>query len=197
MSCVRDGWMPQTKPRAGLRRIIPLAAAALALGVVSLPYAAAAAPAAETLSNVRDATAGYTDPAAALAGGYELFTDAADLACIEQPGMGGMGVHYRSPARMQSGTLDPARPQALVYQRTSDGRLQLGAVEYVVFQAEWDATHSTPPSLFGQDFMLMPADNRFGLPQFYQLHAWIWRANPSGVFNMWNPDVACTSDSEQ
>jgi hypothetical protein len=95
---------------------------------------------------------------------------------------------------MQSGTLDPARPQALVYQRSSDGRLQLGAVEYVVFQAEWDATHSSPPSLFGQDFMLMPADNRFGLPQFYQLHAWIWRANPSGIFNMWNPDVACDSE---
>jgi hypothetical protein len=97
---------------------------------------------------------------------------------------------------MQSGTLDPTRPQALVYQRTSDGRLQLGAAEYVVFQAEWDATHSSPPSLFGEDFMLMPADNRFGLPPFYQLHAWIWKANPSGIFNMWNPDVACTSDSD-
>jgi hypothetical protein len=187
--------MPQTKPRLGY--IIPLAVAALALGIVLMPYAAAAAPTAETVSNVRDSTAGFNDPAAALAGGYELFTDAADLACIEQTGMGGMGVHYRNPARMQSGTLDPARPQALVYQRTSDGRLQLGAVEYLVFQAEWDATHASPPSLFGQSFMLMPADNRFGLPQFYQLHAWIWKTNPSGIFNMWNPDVACASDSEQ
>jgi hypothetical protein len=183
------------KPCAGLRRLIPLVAAALGLGVVSLPYAAAAAPTAETVSNVRDATAGFSDPAAALADGYELFTDAADLACIDQPGMGGMGVHYRNPARMQNGTLDPARPQALVYQRTPGGRLQLGAVEYVVIQSDWDAAHPSPPSLFGQDFMLMPADNRFGLPPFYQLHAWIWKTNPSGTFNMWNPDVTCTPDS--
>lgn len=192
----RSGWMPQMKSSARRGHIIPLAAAALAAGIVLLPYAAAAAPTSETLTNVRDATAAFSDPAAALAGGYELFTDAADLACIEQPGMGGMGVHYRNLARMQSGTLDPVRPQALVYQRTSDGRLQLGAVEYVVFQADWDATHSAPRSLFGQSFMLMTADNRFGLPQFYQLHAWIWKANPSGTFIMWNPDVACAPDSE-
>ena len=29
--------------------------------------------------------------------------------------------------------------------------------------------------------MLMPADNRFGLPPFYQLRAWFWRTNP----NVW------------
>ena len=177
-------------------RVVPITAAVLALGAVLLPYAAAAAPTAESLSNVRDATAAFSDPAAALASGYQLLTDKADLACIEQPGMGGMGVHYLQQALVQNATLDPARPQALVYQRTGDGRLQLGAVEYVVFQSDWDATHSAPPSLFGQSFMLMPADNRLGLPPFYQLHAWIWKANPTGTFNMWNPDVTCATSPE-
>ena len=33
--------------------------------------------------------------------------------------------------------------------------------------------------------------NRFGLPAFYSLHAWIWKHNPSGTFSMWNPNVSC------
>ena len=73
-----------------------------------------------------------------------------------------------------------------------DGRLQLVALEYVVIQAAWDAAHSGPPTLFGQTFMLNPAGNRFGLPAFYALHAWIWSNNPSGTFNPWNPRVGCS-----
>jgi hypothetical protein len=175
-----------------IKQLVPVAIVAFSLAAVILPNAAIGAPTSESLSNVRDATAAFSDPVAALAAGYELSTDAADLACIDQPGAGAMGIHYRNAALLQSGKVDPTRPQTLVYQRTPDGRLQLGAAEYVVLQADWDASHSAPPLLFGQDFMLMPADNRFGLPPFYQLHAWIWKANPSGTFNMWNPDVTCT-----
>jgi hypothetical protein len=188
--------MPQTHPHAYVRKLVPLAVAVLALGAVALPSAAVAGTSAESVTNVRDSTAIFHDPAAALAGGYSLMTDKADLACLDQPGSGAMGVHYRNSALFQSGTIDAARPQALVYQRTEDGRLQLGAVEYIVLQADWDATHSSPPSLFGQTFMLMPAENRMGWPAFYQLHAWVWQANPSGMFSMWNPGVTCTPSSD-
>ena len=34
-----------------------------------------------------------------------------------------------------------------MYERAAEGRLQLGAVEYVVLQAGWDATHGAPPLL--------------------------------------------------
>ena len=61
----------------------------------------------------------------------------------------------------------------------------------MVFQSSWDAAHSAPPTLFGQKFMLNPADNRFGLPAFYALHAWIWKHNPKGTFEPWNPQVRC------
>jgi len=148
----------------------------------------------ETLANARDATAIYTDPSAALAGGYTLLTDAAGLACIDMPGQGAMGVHYVNGALIQGGTLDPARPQALVYQVQRNGQVQLVAVEYVVFQSAWDASHKEPPTLFGQTFMLNPADNRFGLPAFYSLHAWIWKHNPSGTFAPFNPQVRCQPD---
>jgi hypothetical protein len=71
--------------------------------------------------------------------------------------------------------------------------MTLVAVEYVTFQAQWDATHKSRPKLFGQTFMLTPDGNRFGLPAFYSLHAWIWKHNPDGTFAMWNPTVHCPS----
>jgi hypothetical protein len=32
------------------------------------------------------------------------------------------------------------------------------------------------------------APNRYGLPAFYSLHAWVWKPNPAGQYAMWNPD---------
>jgi hypothetical protein len=49
--------------------------------------------------------------------------------------------------------------------------------------------------LFGSKFMLIPAGNRFGLPAFYALHAWVWKHNPSGTFAQWNPQVHCPSQA--
>jgi hypothetical protein len=37
----------------------------------------------------------------------------------------------------------------------------------------------------------VPAGNRYGLPSFYELHAWLWKPNPSGVFADYNPRVHC------
>jgi hypothetical protein len=45
--------------------------------------------------------------------------------------------------------------------------------------------------LFGQEFELVPAGNRYGIPAFYELHAWIWKFNPLGLFADWNPRVHC------
>jgi hypothetical protein len=33
--------------------------------------------------------------------------------------------------------------------------------------------------------------NRCGLPPFYELHVWAWRANPHGAFVDWNTRVSC------
>jgi hypothetical protein len=176
------------------KRLISVAVATLAICAVVLPAVAVAGTTGESVANVRDATAGFNNPAAALAAGYDLLTDAADLACIDQPGAGTMGIHYVKGSLVQAGTIDVARPQALVYERTPEGQLQLAAVEYVVLQAGWDVTHGAPPSLFGEQFMLTPADNRYGLPAFYSLHAWIWKENPTGMFSMWNPSASCTSN---
>jgi hypothetical protein len=146
------------------------------------------------LANARDATAIYNEPTAALAAGYELLTDAAGMACIEMSGMGAMGVHYVKGALVQSGVLDAARPQALVYEVQPNGQQHLVAVEYVVFQSAWDAGHGAPPTLFGQKFILNPEGNQFGLPAFYALHAWVWKHNTAGTFASWNPQVGCAEE---
>jgi hypothetical protein len=147
------------------------------------------------LAAVRAATAHYHDVSVAKANGYATFTDAAGIACIANLPAGTMGVHYVSGDLVAGGTLDPLKPQALVYEPGEHGHLRLVAVEYIAFQAQWDATHSAPPMLLGHGFMLTPAPNRYGIPAFYSLHAWVWKHNPSGMFAMWNPTVHCGHDS--
>ena len=79
--------------------------------------------------------------------------------------------------------------------------LHLAALEYVVLKSDWDASQrspgagaletAAPPRLFGHQFDFTDAPNRYGLPPFYSLHAWLWKKNPAGTFEMWNPRVHC------
>jgi hypothetical protein len=147
------------------------------------------------LDAVRGATGRFHSLTVAQANGYALLKDKAGIACIDNPGVGAMGVHYVNGTFVNSGQVDPLKPQALVYEPAANGQLKLVAVEYVTFRQQWDATHNAPPMLFGQPFMLTPDGNRFGLPAFYSLHAWIWQNNPTGMFSMWNPTVSCDAAS--
>jgi hypothetical protein len=137
----------------------------------------------------------FLDVAGAQSAGYAKLADAAGITCIAQPGEGAMGIHYVNGTFVGDTMLDAGKPEAAVYEPQANGRLRLVALEYIVFQDKWDAAHSSPPKLFGQTFMLTPAPNRFGIPAFYSLHAWIWKANPAGTFAMWNPNVHCPKTS--
>jgi hypothetical protein len=37
----------------------------------------------------------------------------------------------------------------------------------------------------------VPAPNRYGVPSFYQIHVWLWKSNPAGIFSDWNERVSC------
>jgi hypothetical protein len=91
------------------------------------------------------------------------------------------------------GAIDPLQPEALMYQPATDGSYRLVGVEYLVFAAAWDSAHAAPPSLFGHTFSLVEAGNRYSLPPFYELHAWIWNENPNGMFFEWNPRITCAA----
>ena len=141
---------------------------------------------------VRDATVAYQDVEAAKAAGYDFrLTDLQGLSCIESA-EGGMGVHMVNLGLL-NGTIEETKPEVMVYAESPNtGRLKLVAVEYVVFKADWSG--SSPPALFGREFDFVDAPNRYGLPPFYALHAWIWRGNPSGQLNAWNPKIDCGTD---
>ena len=168
-----------------VKHLMALTAMALA---ATAPTAAAASG---DLPAARAGTAGFHANDAAVAADYGEFKDAHGIACIDQPGEGGMGIHYVNGDLVGDDKVNPATPEALVYEPSRNGRLRLVAVEYIVFQSAWDATHNSPPSLFGREFELVESGNRYGIPPFYELHAWLWRHNPSGMFVDWNPRVSC------
>ncbi len=149
-----------------------------------------AADEAGNASGIRTATEQYQGVAAAEDAGYALLKDTAGIACIDDP-TGAMGIHYANGDLVAGGVIDALKPQVLVYEPGEGDAPHLAAVEYVVIQEGWDATHDAAPSLFGHEFMLTPAGNRYGLPAFYSLHDWAWKTNPDGEFAMWNPDVSC------
>ncbi len=135
------------------------------------------------LAPVRAATAGYHRLAAAQEAGYELVPGLDH--CFGNPGVGAMGYHYIDVDALDT-TLEATHPEAMVYASQPNGRLRLVAVEYIVPADAWDASGSSVlPELFGQEFHLN-AD--LGV---YVLHAWIWKNNPAGIFEDWNPNVTC------
>jgi hypothetical protein len=164
------------------------------IAIVLLATPSPANAGAADLSTARAATAQFQQIDAATAAGYGEFHDAANIACIESPGVGVMGIHYVNGTLVGDAVLDPARPEALVYQRLPNTKLRLVAAEYIVFQGAWEATGSTTgPTLFGQPLKLVPMPNRYGLPPFYEIHAWIWQNNPSGMFKDFNPSGSCAN----
>lgn len=145
------------------------------------------------IGSARAATDQFTRPPAAKQAGYGLFKDAKGVACIEMSGAGAMGIHYVNGSLIDS-KVQLRHPEALVYRFTRNGHLRLAALEYVVLRKDWVAAHGSGaprPRLYGHRFNFTPAGNRYGLPAFYSLHAWVWYGNPAGRFAMWNPRVHC------
>jgi hypothetical protein len=177
------------------RRVVAVLAgtALMVTAAVSAQAAPSARPATKTatVTDLRHATNRFHDLTRAENSGYGFFTDAQGIACIDMPGMGGMGVHFVDSALVGDPTEHALHPEALVYRLDAKGRLRLAAVEYVVIASAWDATHQAAPKLYGQSFALTPAGNRYGLPAYYSLHAWAWYHNPAGMFAPYNPRVQC------
>jgi len=134
------------------------------------------------LATARQGTAEYHKVSHAEAAGYVTTLDL--LGCFENPGVGGMGLHYLNPSLLD-GDVDARTPEALVYEMTNDG-LKLAGVEYIVPLTAWH--RDDPPELFGEHFHV----NR--TLSLWVLHAWIWTPNLTGMFQDWNPSVALCPD---
>ena len=183
------------RPASRWPLLVGLSILILTLSVIP---AAAASGGQSAVAGAREATARFHDQSAADAAGYSvLVADLAGITCIESSA-GGMGLHYLDPALAAElfnpaavPTIDASTPELLVYAPGPGGEVRLVALEYLTLKASWDVNHAAPPTLFGQTFDVTLAGNRYGLPDFYSLHAWIWNPNPTDLFAAYNPNVSC------
>ena len=156
--------------------------------IVSLLAAAAAARAEDDpWQAVKAATARFHSLEQAEKAGYVRVS-----ACVASPA-GAMGFHYENAALMADDTLDPQRPEVLLYAPKADGGVQLVGVEYWRRDADGSlATDDDRPSLFGVPFQGPMAGHSPAMPPHYDLHAWLFADNPNGTFAQFNPAVSCT-----
>jgi hypothetical protein len=190
-------WFLQSALRKRLSGFLALFVGALALTAIAAQPASAhsssghghyysSGKAGHQLAQARAATAKYHNIDKALADGY-----IADPMCVASP-EGGMGHHYINPALLEDPAVNPKQPEVLLYAPNKHGRLKLVGVEYVVIDADQDLnTDDDRPYLFGQPFNGPMLGHGPGMPIHYDLHAWIWKHNPSGLFYDWNPRVHC------
>ncbi|MBI4442113.1 MAG: hypothetical protein HY649_01915 [Acidobacteria bacterium] len=135
------------------------------------------------LEKVKSALEKYRDPVLAVHDGYF-----STLGCLEYPA-GGMGVHFLNPS-LVGPVPDPMKPQVLLYEPNGDSLRLVGA--------EWFIPLATGirerPRIFGQPFdgpmeghpPILPAELHH-----YDLHVWLFKHNPAGLFKSTNPDLKC------
>lgn len=145
------------------------------------------------LAIARAALEKYQDPIAAVHDGYF-----STVACMDFPQAGtsgempypkgAMGVHFLNMS-LVGPTVDSLHPQVLIYEPVGDS-LRLVAAEWFV-PAQLS---QTAPVLFGRAFdgpmeghaPIMPPELHH-----WDLHVWLWKNNPAGVFVTTNPNVHC------
>jgi hypothetical protein len=137
----------------------------------------------------------YNDPFVAVRDGY-LST----VACIDFPNggkdgpvvytPGAMGVHLINMGNVGP-KLDPAKPQVLIYEPLASGTLKLVAAEWFMPAA---LAGGKAPQIFGQT-LFGPMDGHEPIMpkelSHYDLHVWLYKTNPRGVFTSTNSAVKC------
>lgn len=98
-----------------------------------------------------------------------------------------MGIHLVKSSRADDAKLHIRKPEILVYEPLKDGSYKLVAAEWYVPAEETNKT----PKLFNQKFQ-GPMNNHDGSKgKHYDLHAWLFKNNPDGMFKPENKRVSC------
>lgn len=166
-----------------------------------------------TLEAVMAATERFKDVNVALAEGYipdpSNSCETADMQGRPAE-LGAMGVHYFRPDLLQITGVEPRvngtgthtdflTPAVLIYEPQADGSLELVAVENLTFMEAWEAAgNEGKPTFLGVEFDMMvddPAtpdvDEAHHFEPHYDLHVWLYRDNPNGMYTQFNPAVSC------
>lgn len=171
----------------------------------------------EILEAIRASTERFKDVEVALREGY-IADPSGECATAEMEGRpaesGAMGVHYFRPDLLGITTTEPrvdgtgiytdfVNPAILLYEPQADGTLELVGVENLVFKEAWHAAgDQEPPAFAGHTFNEMvddpttDVDEAHGFAPHYDLHVWVFRENPTGAFEPFNPGVSCEHAAE-
>ena len=133
---------------------------------------------ADPIATIRRATARYHDIDAALADGFVFLHG-----CETRPDEGPAGELYVHFDRLLDGVIDPASPDALLYEPRANGKPKLLGVELAIPYPMWAGPQ--PPVFMGAEFQ---PEDEFGV---WGLHVWAWNTNPEGMFAESNPNVSC------
>ena len=146
----------------------------------------------DKIDAMREALAKYKDPYVAV---RDLYLST--VGCVHYDGSkmeghldypkGGMGIHFVNLT--VQGPPDPMKPNVLIYEPVG-GKLQLVAAEWLVPLA----AAKERPSLLGQPFQGPMEGHEPLIPQgfhHYDLHAWLFKDNPLGMFSPTHPDITC------
>jgi hypothetical protein len=159
-----------------------------------------------TLDEVRAATERYRDVRAALAEGYvrdpmDVCETPYHLGKTAESGV--MGIHFlrrdllgieedRTRLDVTGTHTDFTQPAVLVYEPQADGSLELVALENLVSAGAWEAEgRADAPSFQGVEYAYQPDDPSMTLDALYDLHVWLFRDNPSGLYAPYNPNATC------
>ena len=172
----------------------------IAVGAILLLVAASRLAVAQSatlspeLQSVRKLLDKYNDPIVAVHDGFY-----SSVGCISYPNGGGegamkyapgaMGVHFLNMGNVGP-KLDPSKPQVLIYEPVGD-KLRLVAAEWFM---PAELAGGKAPSVFGQELGGPMEGHKPLMPDglhHYDLHVWLWKTNPEGVFSPTNPAVKC------
>ena len=107
-----------------------------------------------------------------------------------------MGQHYVGRYRRRRRD-QPADPGGARLRADAGRRLRLVGVEYVVFKADWDTNAlAARRQLFNQTFMLDPRGEPLRTAGLLRAPRLDLAANPSGMFEDWNPKVTCRGNGD-
>ena len=149
---------------------------------------------AAAIAAVKAALDKYKDPIAAVRDGYF-----STVGCIDFPTggsehgsmeykPGAMGVHFLNPALIGP-KLDSTKPQVLLYEPVGDKLVLTGAEWFVP-----TAVSKTPPSILGHQLMGPMEGHAPIIPvelHHWDLHVWLYKDNPNGMFSPTNSAVKC------
>lgn len=166
-----------------------------------------------TLEAVVAATERFKDVNVALAEGYirDPMNICETAEMLGRPAeLGVMGIHYFRPDLLGITGVEPRvngtgthtdflSPAVLIYEPQADGSLELVAIENLTFIEAWEAAgNEGRPSFLGVEFDRMaddPAtpnvDEGHMFEPHYDLHVWLYRDNPNGMFTQLNPAATC------